>query len=142
MIRCAVPLFGSSLILMSCASHSTIQPIPAEHPASPKAMEARPIRPSPALRPEAQDSQKTQTPLTTPDTSRSAPGHMHEMQHGAKLPEVPSQTQPAPAPAAVLPAEQETGTTYVCPMHPDVIQTKPGSCPKCGMKLIKKELKK
>ena len=140
MIRYA-PLFGSSLILMSCASHSTIQPIPAEHPASPKAMEARPIRPSPALRPEAQDSQKTQTPLTTPDTSRSAPGHMHEMQHGAN-PAVPSQTQPASVPTAAMPVEQGTGSTYVCPMHPDVIQTKPGSCPKCGMKLIKKELKK
>src|SRR6266571_3519809 len=142
MIRYAVTLLGSSLILLGCASYSTIQPISAEHPASPKATEARPILPSPALRPEAQDSQKTQTPLTTPDTSGSAPGHMHEMQHGAKLPEEPSETQPAPVPTTVQPADQETGSTYVCPMHPDVIQAKPGVCPKCGMKLVKKELKK
>jgi len=67
---------------------------------------------------------------------------MHEMQHGAKLPERPSETQPAPVPATVQPAEQETGSTYVCPMHPDVIHAKPGICPKCGMKLVKKELKK
>lgn len=26
--------------------------------------------------------------------------------------------------------------TYVCPMHPEVIQDTPGRCPKCGMKLV------
>ena len=25
---------------------------------------------------------------------------------------------------------------YICPMHPDVKEDKPGSCPKCGMDLI------
>jgi FtsP/CotA-like multicopper oxidase with cupredoxin domain len=27
-------------------------------------------------------------------------------------------------------------TSYTCPMHPDVTSTEPGSCPKCGMKLL------
>jgi Cu2+-exporting ATPase len=27
-------------------------------------------------------------------------------------------------------------TTYTCPMHPEVKQDKPGSCPKCGMDLV------
>jgi Cu(I)/Ag(I) efflux system membrane fusion protein len=31
---------------------------------------------------------------------------------------------------------------YTCPMHPEVILDKPGNCPICGMKLIKKEIKK
>jgi FtsP/CotA-like multicopper oxidase with cupredoxin domain len=26
--------------------------------------------------------------------------------------------------------------TYTCPMHPEIHSTKPGNCPKCGMKLI------
>ena len=32
---------------------------------------------------------------------------------------------------------------YTCPMHPEVVQDKPGKCPKCGMTLVeKKEMKK
>lgn len=34
------------------------------------------------------------------------------------------------------PPENGTGeTVYSCPMHPEVRDTKPGSCPKCGMTL-------
>ena len=29
--------------------------------------------------------------------------------------------------------------TYICPMHPTVVSDKPGSCPICGMDLVKKE---
>jgi Cu+-exporting ATPase len=31
---------------------------------------------------------------------------------------------------------------YTCPMHPDVKSDKPGKCPKCGMKLVKKMMQK
>ncbi|MCW3118021.1 MAG: copper oxidase [Chitinophagaceae bacterium] len=31
--------------------------------------------------------------------------------------------------------------TYTCPMHPEIHATKPGNCPKCGMKLIKEKPK-
>src|SRR4030095_12069654 len=36
--------------------------------------------------------------------------------------------EPQSAPAQVV-------QTYTCPMHPEVMQEKPGSCPKCGMAL-------
>jgi len=29
----------------------------------------------------------------------------------------------------------ETAVTYTCPMHPEIVQDGPGSCPKCGMAL-------
>src|SRR5262245_14895900 len=39
--------------------------------------------------------------------------------------------KPVPAPAAPVPA----GTIYTCPMHPEIRQVGPGSCPICGMAL-------
>jgi Cu+-exporting ATPase len=39
--------------------------------------------------------------------------------------------EPAPTPAATAPA----GTIYTCPMHPEVRQVGPGTCPICGMGL-------
>ena len=37
--------------------------------------------------------------------------------------------------AAAAPAAQLTGTIYTCPMHPEIRQDHPGTCPKCGMTL-------
>ncbi len=41
-----------------------------------------------------------------------------------------------PHPAADLPQDVE----YTCPMHPEIVQIGPGSCPKCGMALEPKEI--
>ncbi len=58
---------------------------------------------------------------------------------------------PAPAPEAAgheghsghgadAPAPKEGQTVYVCPMHPEVTSSQPGSvCPKCNMKLVPKK---
>src|SRR5918994_221969 len=32
--------------------------------------------------------------------------------------------------------EVQTASSYVCPMHPEVISSEPGTCTKCGMKLV------
>ena len=32
--------------------------------------------------------------------------------------------------------EVQTASSYVCPMHPEVTSSEPGTCPKCGMKLV------
>ncbi len=39
------------------------------------------------------------------------------------------------AKAAPKPAEPVPGADYTCPMDPEVHQSKPGACPKCGMAL-------
>ncbi len=41
----------------------------------------------------------------------------------------------AAAPGAPARTGRETGGAYTCPMHPEVRQDGPGSCPKCGMAL-------
>jgi len=34
------------------------------------------------------------------------------------------------------PAPTAQPTAYTCPMHPEIVQPKPGKCPKCGMDLV------
>lgn len=70
---------------------------------------------------------------------------------GMKLVKEKSKTKPKPLPqkttdvpgmnkdtvTALMPQEQPA--VYTCPMHPEVKSASPGNCPKCGMKLVKKE---
>jgi len=44
----------------------------------------------------------------------------------------------APQPNVV--AVAKPGTEWTCPMHPEVLSTKPGPCPKCGMALEAKDI--
>jgi len=37
---------------------------------------------------------------------------------------------------AAAPMAAPTSAQYTCPMHPEVVQAGPGSCPKCGMALV------
>jgi hypothetical protein len=55
---------------------------------------------------------------STPDDAKPAGGH-----EGHSMPS-------APAPSEGI---------YSCPMHPEVRQKSPGSCPKCGMPLVKRK---
>ncbi len=34
--------------------------------------------------------------------------------------------------------KSEHAVQYTCSMHPEIVQDKPGDCPKCGMKLVEK----
>lgn len=35
--------------------------------------------------------------------------------------------------------KQMAKVQYTCTMHPDVLESEPGKCPKCGMELVKKD---
>src|SRR5271168_4441114 len=41
----------------------------------------------------------------------------------------------APLIAVLNPAPAAPAGQYTCPMHPEVVSSKPGACPKCGMAL-------
>jgi Cu+-exporting ATPase len=45
----------------------------------------------------------------------------------------------AKAKPAAPAAPAKTGAKYTCPMHPEIVQVGPGSCPKCGMALVPME---
>ena len=47
-----------------------------------------------------------------------------------------SAASPASPASAASPASPASATRYVCPMHPEVTDTKASDCPKCGMKLV------
>src|SRR5271155_5666288 len=42
-----------------------------------------------------------------------------------------------PQPASVA-ATAKSAVKYTCPMHPQILEDHPGSCPICGMTLVKK----
>ncbi|MCP1175137.1 heavy metal translocating P-type ATPase [Ralstonia chuxiongensis] len=41
----------------------------------------------------------------------------------------------SPPAGAAIPAQDQDGTIYTCPMHPEIRQNHPGNCPICGMTL-------
>ena len=59
--------------------------------------------------------------------------HLKEGEDPGWYPNPPG-TVASPVEGHAKPAVNE-GVVYVCPMHPDVRQNQPGSCPKCGMTL-------
>lgn len=95
-----------------------------EHPPGTVAWAAAPaelrhdgIDPDNAPRPPEGIRQASRPSLPPPGAERPSGGHAGH--------------QPAPATASTA--------TYICPMHPDVVSSEPGSCPKCRMKLVPKK---
>jgi P-type Cu+ transporter len=43
-------------------------------------------------------------------------------------------------PQPIVVAEAKPGTEWTCPMHPEILSSKPGPCPKCGMALEPKDI--
>jgi len=82
-------------------------------------------------------SDETRDTAPGQDEQSSPAPAMDHSQHGQAAPaaaqratpRASKKTQPRPAAAAL----------YSCPMHPEVTSNKPGTCPKCGMALVRKK---
>jgi Cu+-exporting ATPase len=48
------------------------------------------------------------------------------------------QSSTASTPSGQTTNAAATTLKYTCSMHPEVVQDKPGNCPKCGMALVEK----
>lgn len=77
----------------------------------------------------------------TVDPAQAAASHVHEGQtYHFCHPGCKQRFQADPAKylnktAVPVPAKPQAGVEYTCPMHPEVVSDRPGSCPKCGMAL-------
>ena len=71
-----------------------------------------------------------------PNYIKEAPGKDPEGNDLVPVYATPASGQPPPGPAA--PSAKQAGKTqyWHCPMHPEIIETHPGKCPKCGMDLV------
>ena len=67
------------------------------------------------------------TPTRTHEGHQMAESHAHH-HHGG-------QHEPSPSARSAADAVLPAGTVYTCPMHSEIRQDHPGSCPKCGMTL-------
>lgn len=146
------PAYAAALALSLLAGCSTsdMSPVTSDHPASSRASEAPLLPPSttlsltetapvapvathvPAGAHSGHDSHAGDRAADNPPKAEGGgmgdPAHSHHAgQDGAATHQAqPPATQPA-APAI-----------YTCPMHREIVFDKPGKCPKCFMKLIKK----
>ena len=70
----------------------------------------------------------------TVDPNAGKPSHEHEGRFRNKFAADPARYL-EPSRCEVEPAKADKGTLYTCPMHPEIVQEGPGSCPICGMAL-------
>jgi Cu+-exporting ATPase len=118
------------LFLVGCAATTPAPRFSDVSPADKDGPEAGTPPPSPALAGEPE----AQAVLPPADAPKPAAGHEgHPMP--AETPASRGHEGHSPAaPATTSPADQP----YSCPMHPEVKQASPGSCPKCGMTLVRR----
>jgi len=120
----------SALFLAGCAATTPAPRFSAISPADKDGPEAGTPPPAPALAGEPE----ALAPEPSSDPPNPAAGHEgHSMP--AEAPTTGGHEGHSPdAPAAPNPANR----WYTCPMHPEVRQASPGSCPKCGMTLVRR----
>ena len=98
-----------AIFASACATRTILPTLDESHPASSVAAEAPVPPPSATLERGATDERSE--PQRPPARTHN---HGEEMGH----------------------ASHRGAATYSCPMHPEVRQSSPGRCPKCGMTLV------
>jgi hypothetical protein len=139
---------AASIAFYSSGCASSQVPSDPQHPASPEA----PVAPLPPVGEALADSNEpptmgTNSPDAHPHEGGGAPeaAHTdppdanHDTSHAghsgsASTPSAGSHSGHGAATSAAQ-ADKE-GERWTCPMHPEVMQSEPGKCPKCGMKLV------
>ena len=120
------------LILAGCAATYTEPRVPEDHPGNPAAQGSPLPERSGTLdlaRVEPVTTPAGRVPAAPPAHGYGAPG---APAGGAQAGQPREPVREPPTPAG------EAATTYTCPMHPEVVSSEPGRCPKCGMTLVKK----
>lgn len=87
-------------------------------------------------------SQTPQLPIATNDPANpNAPESAFSPRPNWLQAEVPVTAEQPPTTEPTLPMHLPTTapTMYTCPMHPEVVQSSLGRCPKCGMRLVPAE---
>lgn len=87
-------------------------------------------------------SQTLQLPISTNDPANpNAPESAFSPRTNWLQTEVPVTTEQPPT-EPISPTHLPTtapSTNYACPMHPEVVQSSHGRCPKCGMRFVPSE---
>ena len=128
----------AALALAGCAV--SLPPAPASNPADPHgpAAATAPLRPTLlatsrtylSSRADDREQKAKQTDMSQMKEgamSHDMQGMSHQDHDMGSMQSAPTQ---APAPSAAA--------YFTCPMHPEIHESKPGQCPKCGMTLVKK----
>lgn len=139
----AVALCGAAIALAGCAV--TLPPAPQNDPANANAPEAATASLRPTLvatsrsflSPRAFDREQKAKQMDMSNMKMEETGMQHDMsgmQHGSmeRMAGMHGISHESPASPALA------DSFFTCPMHSEIHEAKPGQCPKCGMKLVKK----
>ena len=105
---------AAALLSVACATAIRLAPVTPGSAADPNSFEPATPPLSQTLRPDGPSTNAAAPPAAAESSGLGEAAHT-------------GHTEDKSMPTAIV---------YTCPMHPEVRSDKPGTCPKCGMKLV------